>query len=120
MKKIIGVLTLLLAFTVSANAQDRKMNAEEAAKMDAYKMSEYLGLKSTQQDDFVRLFGMKYQALNDASLPQERKAEMSRIVEMKIRASVTPEQMKKLEANPEMMAKLTGAPAKTASAERKK
>ncbi len=35
MKKIIAVLTLLFAFTVSANAQDRKMNAEEAAKYEA-------------------------------------------------------------------------------------
>ena len=120
MKKIIAVLTLLLAFTVSSNAQDRKMNAEERAKMDAFEMSEYLGLKGTQQDDFVRLFEMKYHTLNDANLSTERKSEMSRIVEMKIRASITPEQMKKLEANPEMMAKLTGTKTTTAVVHEKK
>ncbi len=109
MKKIIAVLTLLFAFTVSANAQDRKMNAEEAAKYEAHLMGEYLGLKGTQQDDFVRLFEMKHQTLNDASLSPERKAEMSRIVEMKIRASLTADQISKLESNPEMMARMTGA-----------
>jgi len=120
MKKIIAVLTLLLAFTVSANAQDRKMNAEEAAKIDAHKMSEYLGLKGTQQDDFVRLFQMKYNTLNDPNLAQERKTEMSRIVELKIRASLTPEQMQKLEANPEMMATLTGSKTQAAVHDKKK
>ena len=122
MKKIIAVLTLLLAFTIGANAQDKKVNVEEAAKQDAFKITEFLGLSGTQQDDFVRLFEMKHQTLSDASLSQERKTEMSRIVEMKIRASLTQTQLQKLETNPELMATLTGKTTKSAatSVERKK
>jgi hypothetical protein len=108
MKKFIAVLTLFFAFTVAASAQEKKLNNEEAAKLDAHRLSEYLELKGTQQDDFISLFVMKYQVLNDPSMSAERKTEMSRIVELKVRASLTPEQIKKLEANPALLAKVIG------------
>lgn len=108
MKKFIAVLTLFFAFSIAASAQEKKLTNEEAAKLDAHRLSEHLELKGTQQDDFVNLFVMKYQVLNDPNLSAERKTEMSRIVELKVRASLTPEQVKKLEANPELMAKITG------------
>lgn len=109
MKKLIAVLTLMLAFTISANAQDRKMSPEESAKMDAYKMSEYLGLTSTQQEDFMRLFIMKHNSMQNPEMTDERKKEMSRIVDMKIRATLTTEQIQKLDSNPELSNMLTGA-----------
>ena len=111
MKKIIAVLTLFLAFSLTANAQDKKVSNEEAAKIDAHKLSEYLGLQGTQQDDFISLFLMKYQVLNDPKLSEERKTEMSRIVGLKVRASLTPEQNQKLDANPALLAKITGTTA---------
>ncbi len=42
----------------------------------------------------------------------ERKAEMTKIVDAKIRASLTPEQLKKLDSDPKLLAILTG-PAET-------
>jgi hypothetical protein len=34
MKKIIAVVTMLLAFTINANAQDKKVSSKEAATND--------------------------------------------------------------------------------------
>jgi hypothetical protein len=109
MKKLIAALTLLLAFTINANAQERKMSNDEAAKMDAVKLAEYLDLKGTQQEDFMRLFQMKHATLNDPNVSVERKKEMSRVVEAKLRASLTTDQLQKLDANPEMLARFTGS-----------
>jgi hypothetical protein len=120
MKKIIAILTLILAFTVNANAQDKKVSNEEAAKMDAVKLSEFLQLKGTQQDDFMRLFQMKYNTLNDPSMSEERKKEMSRVVEAKLRASLTADQLQKLDSNPELLAKFTGNSTVSATAKVKK
>jgi hypothetical protein len=104
MKKIVALLTMLLAFTISANAQDSK--TAEAAKKDAQSAAEYLGLKSNQQEDFYRLFEQKHEVLQNPNMSAERKAEMSRIVGLKIKASLSAEQLAKLEANPELMKKL--------------
>lgn len=116
MKKLFAVLTLLFAFAINANAQqDKKMNPDDAAKLDAVKLTEYVGLQGTQQDDFIRLFVMKHRVMDDATISDERKKEMSRQVGEKIKASLTSEQIQKLEANPELMAKLTGSDAATAT-----
>ncbi|HEU0137138.1 MAG TPA: hypothetical protein VFQ50_07600 [Flavobacterium sp.] len=106
MKKIVALLTMLLAFTLSANAQDAKAASAEAAKKDAQSAAEYLGLKANQQEDFYRLFEQKHEVLQNPNMSAERKAEMSRIVGLKIRASLTEAQIAKLDANPELMKKL--------------
>ena len=111
MKKLIAVLTLMFAFAISASAQDKKMSSEEAAKLDAIKMTESLGLQAQQQMDFQRLFMMKHDVMNDPSMSAERKTEMARVVDLKLRASLTPEQLQKLDSNPELLARLTGTPA---------
>ncbi|RZJ34342.1 MAG: hypothetical protein EOO51_10075 [Flavobacterium sp.] len=112
MKKLLALITLFFAFALTANAQDRKPNPEEAAKIDAARMAEFLGLKGTQSDEFITLFVLKHQTLSDPKMSDQRKAEMSRITEEKIRASLTPEQLRKLEQNPEVFSSLTGAPVK--------
>ncbi|RZJ30686.1 MAG: hypothetical protein EOO48_04320 [Flavobacterium sp.] len=110
MKKLIAVLTLFLAFAFSANAQEgKKMSAEESAKMDATQLSQAVGLKGTQQDDFIRLFMMKYNMMNNPEATPEKKKEMARVVDAKIRASLTAEQIQILDSKPELMAKLTGS-----------
>ena len=106
MKKIFALLTMLLAFSISANAQDAKAKSAEYAKRDAQLAAETLGLKANQQEDFFRLFEQKHEILQNPDLSAERKSEMSRIVGLKIRASLTEEQLAKLEANPELMKKL--------------
>jgi hypothetical protein len=110
MKKLIAVLTLFLAFTIGANAQESKAKTSDAeARQDTAKLNELVGLTQTQQDDFVPLFNMKYKTLSNPDLSNDRKKEMSRIVEMKIRASLTADQLQKLDAKPTVLAELTGA-----------
>ena len=106
MKKIVALLTMLLAFTISANAQEAKSSSAESAKRDVQLASEALGLKSNQQEDFFRLFEKKHDVLLNPNLSADRKSEMSRIVGLKIKASLSEEQLAKLEANPELLKKL--------------
>ncbi len=109
MKKLIAACFFFFAFVAGAHAQDYKMAAEESAKLDAIKMAEVLNLPATQQMDFQRLFQMKYEVMNDPQMSAERKKEMTRVVDLKIRASLTAEQIEKLDKNPDLLAKLTGS-----------
>ena len=122
MKKLIAVLTLFFAFAFSANAQDdKKMDAVNAAKLDAVKMSEALKLDGQQQEQFINLFVMKHQTLNDPSIPDAKKKEMSYVVEAKIRATLNADQTKALDSDPALLAQLTGpAPAPKKDAPKKK
>ncbi|HEX8562537.1 MAG TPA: hypothetical protein VF676_06105 [Flavobacterium sp.] len=106
MKKLAAIFTFLLAFTISAHAQDAKPSADEAAKKDTAELAEYLGLTQDQQVNFIALFKHKYKVLNDATIPQERKDEMSRMVAVKINASIDENQKQKLAKNPELLEKL--------------
>jgi hypothetical protein len=109
MKKLIAVLTLFLAFAFNANAQEnKKMDALNAAKLDAVKMSESLNLTAEQQDQFISLFVMKHQTMNDPAATAEKKKEVTKIMDAKIRATLTAEQIQKLDANPALLATLTG------------
>ncbi len=107
MKKIVAVFTFLLAFSISANAQDEK-SIKIAADKDAAALNEYLGLTETQNQDFIRLFVMKHEILTNSSLTQERKDAMSRDVGLKVMASLTPTQKSKLDSNPELLQSLKG------------
>ena len=49
---------------------------------------------------------MKQDVLLDANMSEERKSEMKRVVEAKIRATLDGEQMEKLESNPELFKRL--------------
>jgi hypothetical protein len=110
MKRLIAVFTFLLAFSIGAHAQeDRRQAAISAAKADAVKMSEKLHLQPTQQDDFIRLFVTKHMTLDDPNTPAEKKAEMSQVINAKIRASLTPDQIKMMDSDPELKAQLTGS-----------
>lgn len=107
MKKIVAVFAFLLAFSISANAQDQK-SIKIAAEKDAAVLTEYLGLTETQNEDFVRLFVMKHEILTNNTLTDERKNGMSRDVGLKIMASLTADQKSKLESNPELLQSLKG------------
>jgi hypothetical protein len=117
MKKLIAALTLILAFSVNANAQDKKesnaalkqtkeLTAAERGKKDAVALAQYLELNETMTADFQRLFEQKYKTLEDKALSQERRTELSRIVEMKIRATLTDAQMEKLQTNKDLFKSL--------------
>ena len=109
MKKLIALFTFLFAFGFGAHAQEaQRQAAANAAKADAVKMTEKLHLQGTQQDDFIRLFVMKHMTMDDPNTPEAKKAEMAQVVDAKIRASLTPEQIKILDADPELQAQLSG------------
>ncbi|MDI9257506.1 hypothetical protein [Flavobacterium sedimenticola] len=107
MKKLIAALTLLLAFTINANAQDKKSStpADKGLK-EATELSQFLGLNDTQKADFARLFEMKHKTMTETALSEERKKELARVIEAKIRASLDGNQMDKLEKNTELFKKL--------------
>lgn len=111
MKKILAVLTLLLAFSINASAQDKSgyvglTNHEKAVKQAA-ELSELVHLDKSLQESFVGLFDYKFEVLNDKKTPAERKAEMSKVVEMKIRGTLDGNQMDKVEKNGDMLVRLT-------------
>lgn len=110
MKKLIAVVTLFFAFAVNANAQeDKKMDAVNAAKADAVKMTETLSLSPEQQSSFVNLFVMKHQVMSDVTASDAKKKEVTEVMNAKIRATLTPTQNAALDNNPELLAVLTGA-----------
>jgi peroxiredoxin len=107
MKKLIAAFTLMLAFSINANAQDKNnQSAYNLAKKQAAELTEYLGLDKTQNENFVGLFEQKFSVLENKDLTQERKDEFSRVVEAKIRASLDSNLMDKLEKNQELFQKL--------------
>lgn len=122
MKKLIAVVTLMLAFSINANAQAKKtavkdvknvkevtaepLDPQTASKKDAGQLGEFLALNDTEIMNFQRLFEMKQTVLQDKNMSEERKAEMRRVVEAKIRATLDGNQMQKLESNTELFKKL--------------
>lgn len=107
MKKIIAVITLLFAFSISVNAQDKKVvSGAEKAKIEAGELTKFLGLNETQSNDFFRLFENKYRTIEEYQLTAERKTELSKTIEAKIRATLDEKQMDKLDKNPVLLKKL--------------
>ena len=107
MKKLIAVITLLFAFSISANAQDKKIvSGADKAKTEAAELTQFLNLNETQSNDFFRLFENKYRTIEEYQLTAERKIELSRSIEAKIRATLDEKQMDKLDKNPVLLKKL--------------
>jgi hypothetical protein len=122
MRKLIAAVTLMLAFSINANAQDKKtavkdvknvkeltaepLDPQTASKKDAGQLGDFLGLNDTEIMNFQRLFEMKQTVLQDKNMSEERKTEMRRVVEAKIRATLDGNQMQKLESNTELFKKL--------------
>lgn len=110
MKKIIAVLTLLFAFSINANAQDKSgyvgLNSTEKGIKQAAELSEYLGLDKKMIENFSKLFEQKFQVLESKEISEERKTELSRVIEAKIRGTLDGNQMEKLEKNQDLFNKL--------------
>ncbi|WP_284651408.1 hypothetical protein [Flavobacterium terrisoli] len=103
MKKFIAALTLLLAFSINANAQDKKeLTSTEKGKQEAVALAQYLDLNETMTADFARLFEQKHRTLADKTLSQERRAEVSRVIEAKVAATLTDAQLTKLKQNKDL------------------
>lgn len=109
MKKIFFILTLLLAFTINANAQEQRtepVSSVDAAKKDAAELGALVHLDNAMVEIFFRLFETKHIILEDKNLSAERKLELERVMDAKIRATLTEKQMSILESNKTFFEKL--------------
>jgi hypothetical protein len=118
MKKIIALFVVMLAFGLNANAQQKKavktaakettkeLTVAEAAQSDVDALTGIVtNLNKTQKQDFYNLFEYKHRTMRE-DLSAERKAVVSQSIEAKIKASLDPADIQKLENNPAVMRKL--------------
>ncbi len=108
MKNLLGALVLFLAFTVNASAQEtfKKVDEKVEAKSNLAALTEVVAIQGTLGEDLFRLFEYKYRNLNE-NLSAERKVELAKIIELKLRATLTAEQMQSIENKQGLLKKLT-------------
>lgn len=108
MKNLLGALVLFLAFTVNASAQEtfKKVDEKVEAKTNLTALTEVVTLQGTLGEDLFRLFEYKYRNLNE-NLSAERKVELAKIIEAKLRATLSQAQMQSIESKPGLLKKLT-------------
>jgi hypothetical protein len=108
MKNLLGALVLFLAFTVNASAQEtfKKVDEKVEAKMNLAALSEVVAVQGTLSQDLFNLFEYKYRNLNE-NLSADKKAELANIIELKLRATLTDDQMIAILKKPGLLKKLT-------------
>ena|SRR6476620_2303997 len=116
MKKLIAVVTLALAFTLSANAQNKKAAAapekekisnQEAAKKDVMALLEKVSIDESLKNDMYTLMLMKYDELSTPKLTAAQKDEISTRYERKILGGLNDEQRKQVMSDPALLHRLT-------------
>lgn len=108
MKNLLGALVLFLAFTVNASAQEtfKKVDEKVEAKTNLAALSEVVPVQGTLSEDLFRLFEYKHRNLNE-NLSAERKVELAKVIEAKLRATLTQAQMQAIESKQGLLKKLT-------------
>jgi hypothetical protein len=107
MKKVIALVTLLLAFTINVNAQDKKMSAQESAKNDIMALAAKVKISESLQKDLTTLMIMKHETMSDATLSKEKKENARQAYEHKLMSGLTPEQRNQLAKYPDLLKQLT-------------
>lgn len=107
MKKFIAIVTLLFAFSIQVNGQDKvELTSIEKGTKEAAMLTDFLGLNETQNADFARLFIQKHTVLEEPTITPESRKELSKIIEAKISATIDAELFKKLVQNAELFKRL--------------
>lgn len=113
MKKIVSILVLLLAFSINAQAQTEKkahekISPEVAAKSDVEACTKVIPSNGIDSyfGDLYRLFLKKHNDMNNATSVNQKK-EVSKMIEGKLEASFTEEQIKQLKDVPGLYERLT-------------
>lgn len=122
MKKIIALVVALIAFGLNANAQQKKATTaktavtkelskeektEQAAKKDLAALTGVVKtLTETQKTDFYNFFVTKHKMFMEEMTSEQRET-LYQTMEGKIKASLSPGDIAKLEKNPAVMKQLT-------------
>jgi len=117
MKKLIAVLTLLFAFTITANAQNKKaapapvvtekVSSDAAAKKDVAALIAKVTISESLKNDMYTLMVMKHDALSDAKLTAAQKEEVSQRFVKKLISALTPEQRAQVEGDAALLNQLS-------------
>jgi len=120
MKKIIALFVIMLGFGFTASAQQAvaksakvktaapvQSSFAEAVKKDVMALDKVVALTADQKQSFQGLFEYKYSQLKEAGASEDRKAIISQTIDAKVKATLTPEQLGKLEAKPEVLKQIT-------------
>jgi hypothetical protein len=121
MKKIIAVFVLMLGVSFTASAQKaakpakaatttadtKEANIKKAAAEDTQALSAFVKLTDPQIVSFNGLFEYKYRKLAENPTEADRKS-LVEIMNAKINATLTPDQVSKLSQNQKLLNQLTG------------
>lgn len=115
MKKLIALLTLFLAFSVTVVAQNKKsttkqtvkISSQEAAQKDINALTAKVKISDNLQKDLLTLMTMKHDAISDATLTNEQKEAALKGYEHKLMSGLTEEQRKELFKYPDLVKQLT-------------
>lgn len=121
MKKIIALFVITLGLSFTASAQQKKAAVKPAAQAtatatdfkaaagkDVAALNKVVTLSDTDKQNFQGLFEYKHHELNQpVALSEERKSILSQSIEAKLRATLSADQMAKLDNNPELLKTLT-------------
>jgi len=117
MKTTIAVLAVMLCFGLTANAQDSTNNSKpvgqkqyseaentysRAAIKDVITLSKHVELTSEQKNNLKEVFTQKHRMFAK-NMTADRKKTLSQSLEAKLKSSLEPEQVQKLEGNKELM-----------------
>lgn len=109
MKNIIKLIILFFAFSINANAQTEKKKStpEDAAKSNVFELSKVIKIDAQMEQAFYSLFlGKHTQLMSDEKISEADKKQISNIIDAKIRATLTGEQIAKIELVPGLYRKL--------------
>lgn len=107
MKKLIAVVALFFAFTVSANAQDKKSStSSEAAYKDVAALVQNVTIDENLKKDMYTLMVMKHDELAKAKTKAD-KDKISAAYERKLLSGLNKEQRQTVTNNPELLKQLS-------------
>jgi len=118
MKKLIAVLTLLFAFTITANAQNKKaaapapvakekVSSDAAAKKDVAALIAKVTISESLKNDMYTLMVMKHDALSNQKLTADQKEEVAEKFTRKLLSALSTEQRAQVEADSALLQQLS-------------
>lgn len=108
MKKFIAIVTMLLAFTVSMNAQERRVSSQQAATNDITKLTAKIkDINPTLKADLTTLMVSKHDGLSNPALSEAEKANLSKHTLRKLMSGLSEAQRNELLKYPELVNELS-------------